>query len=66
MRKILQVVYTILEEHIKLKKKEVHRLSCADIKEFDRRWESYKKGNSKTFSLEDAKKEINTKLRSIK
>lgn len=64
--RILHVVYTILEEHIKLKQEEEHRLSDSDIKEFDRRWESYKKGSSKTFSLEEAKKEISKKLKTIK
>lgn len=64
--RILQVVYTILEEHIKLKEEEEHHLSDSDIKEFDRRWESYKKGNTITFSLEEAKKEISKKLKTIK
>lgn len=61
--RILHVVYTILEEHIKLKEEEGHQLSDSDIKEFDRRWESYKKGNSKNFSLEEAKKEISLSVR---
>lgn len=64
--RILHVVYTILEEHIKLKEEEGHQLSDSDIKEFDRRWESYKKGSSNTFSLEEAKKEISKKLKTIK
>ena len=64
--RILQVVYTILEEHIKLKEEEEHHLSDSDIKEFDRRWENYKKSNIKTFSLEEAKKEISKKLKTIK
>ncbi len=61
--RILHVVYTILEEHIKLKEEEDHQLSDSDIKEFDRRWENYKKGSSKTFSLEEAKKEISLSVR---
>lgn len=64
--RILQVVYTILEEHIKLKEEEEHHISDSDIKEFDRRWENYKKGNVKTFSLEETKKEISKKLKTIK
>jgi hypothetical protein len=64
--KILQIVYTILEEHIKLKEGEEHLLSDIDLKELDSRWENYKKGQSKTFTLDEAKKEINKKLKSLK
>lgn len=64
--KILQVVYTILEEHIKSKKEEHHHLTAEDIKELDNRWDNYKKGNIKTYKLEEAKKEIRKKLKSIK
>lgn len=64
--KILQVIYTILEEHIKSKKEEEHHLTNEDIKELDRRWENYKKGNTKTYTLEEIKKEARKKLKSIK
>lgn len=64
--KILQVVYTILEEHIKSKKEEEHQLTQKDIAELDRRWEKYKKGETKLFSLNEAKKEIRQKLKTVK
>jgi hypothetical protein len=64
--KMLQVVYTILEEHIKLKEEEAHQLTIEDIKALDRRWEAYKKGDQNVYTIEEAKKDIRKKLRSIK
>ena len=64
--KILKVVYTILEEHSKLKDEEKHHLTSEDIKELDRRWENYKKGTAKNFTLREVKKEIGKKLKSVK
>ncbi len=64
--KILQVVYTILEEHIKFKKEEESHLTDEDVKELDRRWTNYKKGKTKTYSLEELKKEALKNIKSIK
>ena len=64
--KMLQVVYTILEEHIKLKEEEAHHLTDEDVKALDRRWETYKNGNQKVHTIEEAKKDIRKKLKSIK
>jgi len=64
--KILQVIYTILEEHVKLKKEEETSLTEEDVKEFDRRWNNYTKGTTKAYTLEELKKEVRKKVKSIK
>jgi len=64
--KILKVVYTILEEHDKLKQENDFKLSNTDIAELDRRWIAYKKGKMKTYTVEEVKLEINKKLKSRK
>lgn len=61
---ILEAVYTILRKSAR--EEELITLSPEDIKELDRRWENYKNGKSKTYSLEDAKKEVRKKIKSVK
>lgn len=64
--KILKVVHVILEEHSRLKSKNESGLSEEDIEELDLRWDEYKKGKAKTFSLNDTLTDVNKKLKSIK
>ncbi|MBK6834956.1 MAG: addiction module protein [Bacteroidetes bacterium] len=62
---ILEAVYTILRKSAKDEEEQI-TLSAEDIKELDRRWDSYKNGKSKTYTLEEAKKEIRKKIKAIK
>jgi putative addiction module component (TIGR02574 family) len=61
---ILEAVHTILRKAAK--EEEQITLSSEDIKELDLRWNNYKSGKSKTHTLEEAKKEIRKKIKSIK
>ncbi len=62
---ILEAVYTILRKSAKDEEEQI-TLSAEDIKELDRRWDSYKNGKSKKYTLEEAKKEIRKKIKAIK
>jgi len=64
--KILKVVHTIPEEHLKLKTKNDFELTEEDLEELDQRWDNYKKGKTKTYTLEEAKQLVNKKLKTIK
>lgn len=63
---ILEAVYTILRKATKDEEDEQITLSAEDVKELDRRWNNYKSGKSKTHTLEDTKKEIRKKMKSVK
>ncbi len=61
--KILNVVHTILEEHIKLKESQEFSLSNSDVKELDKRWENYKNGLEPVFTISEVKAEMKKKFK---
>jgi hypothetical protein len=64
--RILKVIHTILEEHSKLKATNKSNLSSKDILELDKRWEAYQMGKTKTYSINEASREVTKKLKGIK
>jgi len=62
--KILIAVYTLLEEHSKVKEQqESYALDKNDIAELDKRWAEYKKGKTKVYSPEEINAEISRRLK---
>lgn len=64
--KILKIVHTILEEHSKLKTKILTDLNAKTLEDLDRRWNDYKKGKTKIYTVQEVKQEISNKLKAIK
>ncbi|MBX3163695.1 MAG: hypothetical protein KF900_04395 [Bacteroidetes bacterium] len=64
--KILKVVHTILEEHTTLKSHSEFDLTDEDVTMLDERWNNYKKGKSKTYTLAETKLRVSKNLKTLK
>ncbi len=62
---VLNVAKTLVKEAEK-EEEEYAGLSTAQIEELDRRWENYKNGSSRSYSLEEVKQRAYKQLKNIR
>ncbi|MCC6372870.1 MAG: hypothetical protein IT236_17835 [Bacteroidia bacterium] len=65
--KILKVVHTILEQHARLQSEDaLETISEDEIAELDKRWNLYKQGGMKVFTVNEVSEQVKKKLKTVK